>query len=909
MGRWTELLQGMVCAAWLAGIAPLAAAPGTAGQTDEPTPCPALPVSDPQSLQRADQVLFRILVARIEGDEDGTLTRNIRASLRTAPDNGEGQPRSLSILPLTAPLTLADGGLEQAMADRALACGRSWLREARGDLLIWGDRAGDGMVRLRFLASDALNALPSETVYTLTGAGTQAGQGLTLPIDFDLDLSDAVAAVAIARLAPGWQADGRYMADILEPLAVRFRALARSGDRLRPEARAEIRYHYAGTTILLGQQLDAATWYEETLWAATAVTEEWTKARLPDQWAGTQNILGAALSGLGELTSNTLLLNEALAAYRRALTVITRSEAPLEWATLHMNIGTAFEKRALILGSGDDLDEARAAFNRALEVLSPEKTPLVWAMVQNNLGIVLYRLSELRGGMADLDAAVAAYRRALGVYSREQVPLLWAGTQNNLGNALTLLGERRNEENWLEQAVAAYRLALESWTREKLPMSWAMVQNNLGGTLLLLGNRNPGTQRLEEALRAFNLALLEWTRETVPDNWASVQDNIGSTLTALGQRETGTARLEEAIAAFRRALEVRGRDRVPMDWAVSQNNLGIALVHLGQRLPGPEQFEDAIEAFQGALTVLTRKDHPAFWGDVQNNLGIAYSNLGERLENAPLLEQAVAAYRRALEVRVRAQVPLLWAATQNNLGAALFPLGLMENGTARLEESATAFRLSLEVFTRAQDPRQWALTLSNLGAVLVQTGLRYFEQGDLPAAIKRLEAAAAGNMQALEYWSPDSDFRQWADTTMDLALALGFAGILKEDLDQLRAVDALLVDFLAILDVHPEADDVTKARARALIALLRQSRGVLEGSSDSPVSDVFQTPPPMPRGALTGGSATGGSPTGGSADREMDRAALRLALRALMADRDGPHPHLSTVMSPGAYRHAPAPAH
>ncbi len=72
----------------------------------------------------------------------------------------------------------------------------------------------------------------------------------------------------------------------------------------------------------------------------------------------TQNNLGNALQTLGERESGTARLEEAVAAYRAALTEWTRDRVPLEWATSTGNQGVALMVLAERLG---DSSKARAA--------------------------------------------------------------------------------------------------------------------------------------------------------------------------------------------------------------------------------------------------------------------------------------------------------------------------------------------------------------------------------------------------------------------------------------------------------------------------------------------------------------------------------------------------------------------
>ena len=67
---------------------------------------------------------------------------------------------------------------------------------------------------------------------------------------------------------------------------------------------------------------------------------------MPADWAMTQNNLGNALASQGERTSGSeglRLLDEAVTAYRDALTVRTRADMPADWAMTQNNLGTALQ--------------------------------------------------------------------------------------------------------------------------------------------------------------------------------------------------------------------------------------------------------------------------------------------------------------------------------------------------------------------------------------------------------------------------------------------------------------------------------------------------------------------------------------------------------------------------------------
>jgi exonuclease VII small subunit len=66
---------------------------------------------------------------------------------------------------------------------------------------------------------------------------------------------------------------------------------------------------------------------EEAVAAYRDALKEYTRERVPLEWAGTQNNLGNALQALGARESGTARLEEAIAAYRDALKERTRERA------------------------------------------------------------------------------------------------------------------------------------------------------------------------------------------------------------------------------------------------------------------------------------------------------------------------------------------------------------------------------------------------------------------------------------------------------------------------------------------------------------------------------------------------------------------------------------------------------
>ena len=133
-------------------------------------------------------------------------------------------------------------------------------------------------------------------------------------------------------------------------------------------------------------------------------------------WAATQNNLGNALHSLGERDSDTALLEQAVAAYQRALEEYTRARVPMNWAMTQNNLGNALAT----LGERDSdkkrLEQAVVAYQRALEEYTQDRLPMQWATTQYNLVIVELAFFDKNGLSIHLDRAQGYSDAAHGVF-------------------------------------------------------------------------------------------------------------------------------------------------------------------------------------------------------------------------------------------------------------------------------------------------------------------------------------------------------------------------------------------------------------------------------------------------------------------------------------------------------------
>ncbi len=176
----------------------------------------------------------------------------------------------------------------------------------------------------------------------------------------------------------------------------------------------------------LGERESGTARLEEAVAAYRAALQERTRERVPMDWAMTLNNLGATLWRLGERESGTpasagagqLRLEEAVAAYRAALLEYTRARVPLDWAMTQNNLAPALHKHGDRESGTARLAEAVAAYRAALQERTRERVPLDWAATQFNLANALALLAEWTRDRSQIAEALAAMQGAAEVYSQ-----------------------------------------------------------------------------------------------------------------------------------------------------------------------------------------------------------------------------------------------------------------------------------------------------------------------------------------------------------------------------------------------------------------------------------------------------------------------------------------------------------
>jgi tetratricopeptide (TPR) repeat protein len=134
----------------------------------------------------------------------------------------------------------------------------------------------------------------------------------------------------------------------------------------------------------------------------------------------TQNNLGNALRVLGERERGTARLEQAVAAYQAALEEWTRERVPLDWAMTQNNLGNALR----VLGERERgtarLEQAVAAFQAALQEWTTEATPHWREIAQRDLARCLATLEQPASKSPVLLGRITAMWKYFGFGKREK---------------------------------------------------------------------------------------------------------------------------------------------------------------------------------------------------------------------------------------------------------------------------------------------------------------------------------------------------------------------------------------------------------------------------------------------------------------------------------------------------------
>jgi tetratricopeptide (TPR) repeat protein len=342
-----------------------------------------------KALPKAVPGKFNIAVAHLEGDDKRETERLILESL--------GEFPSVATLSFDRLVVSEQGDMEKKEREGHERA-RTLLKSSGADVLVWGvvlNQGSKSLPKLYWTSARDVARSPTAGRYQMTEA-------LSLPSLFWQDLTNVLGLLVATSDAEFAAQRGQYTADKLAPFIQRVRGLLQSSK-----------------------------------------AEQWSAATR----AHVQSILSSALETYGAQSGQNEPLREAVAAYRAALKEYTREKVPLDWAATESNLGNALA----ILGQRESdparLTEAVAAYREALKERTREKVPLNWAMTQDNLGTALEALGKRESDPARLEEAASAYKAALVGFRVANADYLVEKTEGNLQRVQKEISQRKKAKS------------------------------------------------------------------------------------------------------------------------------------------------------------------------------------------------------------------------------------------------------------------------------------------------------------------------------------------------------------------------------------------------------------------------------------------------------------------------------
>jgi tetratricopeptide (TPR) repeat protein len=575
-----------------------------------------------------------LLLAKLDGD---TPSASMRETVRECIERE--LRRGVLVLKWPTALKLGDGLHEIAEA-QALKTAHAWLRSKHADLLIWGRLKSPSIVSLRFT--------PAERDYTEPQTYSLTHDALELPATFISNLGVAIAAYAASTVQSALDLT-TYVAPTLRTLSDRLEVLLDNGSANFDAATvATLNHCCARAKVRLYDFLGRDDDLRESIQLNRKALSLRNRSAFPDEWAASQNNLGACLARLGERTGVVSYFDEAEVALEAALLERTLEKSLVKNVGTRANLANVLMRRGQRESGNANLERAIRIFDEIAVPTLRVGHPRLYAVVQNNRGLALMSLAGRQVSRDSLDRSLDAFAESLEITTRETAPFDWADIKVNLGAALVALGERTGELPAFQSAIHELKDALEVIKRSRAPRTWAIAQGNLGAAQIIVGTESKDEDFLRDAVSSLNHALEVIKRDEDPILWNAAQVNLGRALTFLGELTASTQLLKEALVSFREVLKQPSSQSSPRDTVRVLNEYGLALSKLSEL--EPSYLDEALGIFEQLRTRLSPETAPYEWARAMFNLGRIQRFKGSEEKDRTYLEHSIETLLRCFDI-------------------------------------------------------------------------------------------------------------------------------------------------------------------------------------------------------------------------------------------------------------------
>lgn len=512
----------------------------------------------------------------------------------------------------------------------------------------------------------------------------------------------------------------------------------------------------------------------------------------PDTNAALERAKSALLSDPIDPQAIRASLADAVTAQSNA-DLLSGATRTAEHATL-LNLQAEFEAAIL------NRKEAARLYRQAAASFAQTETDAIWNSFFQ-AGHQLYLHARDTSDPGALTQSISLLEQARDLAKNTSDDAQWAQSHLKLGDAYARQSRRECGLGTLEAAKSAYADGLKKADKDAHPMVWSELTIQLGEATLTNAERLKSDALISQAIDHFKDALpvLEYSiDEAAPELRAEALNDLGKALNLRGMRAAGLSELEDAYKIFERALSIRSRAALPYDWSETRSNQGRVLAELGRRNNRGDELAQAVVAYEDSLEVRSRGAVPLRWAETQHSLAQALLFDGMRDRNAAKIKDAIAALNLALEVRDKEASPLEWAESKVSLGTAYFVLGGItydDNdllAAKKALEAALSDRFTDNLSLRECHPAKWASATNNLGNVLLRLGQSQSDLGYFEAALETYKSAG-------EEWRRDAEPLEWARLQHNMGTAMFGIGQVKSSLE---LIDEASIAFAAALELR-----------------------------------------------------------------------------------------------------------
>lgn len=433
--------------------------------------------------------------------------------------------------------------------------------------------------------------------------------------------------------------------------------------------------------------------------------------------------IGYALNALAGIRSQKDLRDQALAAYREALSQHPANRYPVEHTHIlnqmaGININMAEES-----GLEDHLNEAVKISKIVLEILTSQiKYPLGYALILYNLGRACQLYGQIRNRKEEYLSKSCQYLESvLRISELPPSSEILGASHLDLGMIYLDTACNHDPDSYLPKAVYSFTQAIHIYNEHEYPLQYAIAQSNLGDAYYRMAR--VANESLSDSERIQNMefaqtALEETVRILSSDKGSPAYQqnlyklaNISLDVAKLSRQKDP---LQKAVQSFKDLLELINVNSQPFDYAQYQTGLGDSYTFWAELDDDPVNLNRAIETYETILKIYTPDLFPLEHSKTLVKIGGTCREFARVQNKEGNLTKAINHFQNALKYCPLDKYPLDNAAINQELGYTLLEMAEL-NPKNHYVTAAQALESAVKVFTFENHPRKYAEIQITLG--------------------------------------------------------------------------------------------------------------------------------------------------------------------------------------------------